>query len=195
MADLNDILQGLIDTDEGAIGKLKAGIDEINRKVAQGTGTYALVNIDTPGITSQGALTNDSDSSLGKSYCLSTGMTSRCIYSADFPKVKYGEYSLCARVKVSYLLRYSLPKEDPVELKILCGNSILLDRVFSIEDFNYGDGLYHDIYGIFEYNSVSGFDKDKLTFQILTGEYVYVGDYSVSFDYAYITMIVPTVYL
>lgn len=186
MADLNDILQGLIDTDRGIISKLKSKLDELAGKVAQGSGTYAVVDINTSNITGQGVLTNDNKSSLGQCYYSTTSSSSKCIYSAEFPKVNYGHFAFSARVKAS---KSSTSSSDKViKIKILQNSTAIFEYVYTKDEV---DTDYCNIYGTFMYSPSSGAGNDKLTFQIHTGT---TSGYSISFDYAYITMLVPAVY-
>ena len=53
---LNDILQGLVTTDQKVIEKINTDVAELEDKVSRGSGSYGLADINSPSVTSNGEL-------------------------------------------------------------------------------------------------------------------------------------------
>lgn len=231
MANLNDILQGLVTTDNKVINKLLANIsdvssdidsingsladldtrlnglrsdvdtyisqlqdeidkdiDELQEKVQRGSGSYAIVDINTPGITGSGTKETDLLASHGECYALTTSSSANyCLYAGTFSDVKYGHYALCARVKIGSTTSAS----SLVQLKILNGSNEVIATNFAGSVFKTSSQYYY-LYTTFTYEGTSGSAKNQLSFQLHTH---LVNGIKVSFDYAYINMITPAVFV
>ena len=232
MANLNDILQGLVTTDNKVINKLLTNITDVNsdiedinnsltdlntklndlrtdinesisdlqeeidndilvleEKVQRGSGSYAIVDINTPEISGSGTKESDLLASHGECYALTTSSsTNYCLYSGVFSDVKYGHYALCARVKIGSTTSAS----SLVQLKVLNGSTEIVATDFSGSVFKTSSQYYY-LYTTFTYEgSDSTSTKDQLTFQLHTH---LVDGIKIYFDYAYISMIIPAVFI
>lgn len=189
---LNDIIQGLIDTDAGLISKLKKTIedvevqlDTVTDKINRGSGSYALLDINTPDRGGSGSLKVDTAASNGQCISITTSSsTNYCMYSGSFSDVKYGHYAICARIKTNNLTSSNL-----VQLKVLKGSSEILAANFTGSSFD-NTSSYQYLYSTFKYED-SGANKPTLSFQLHTHK---VNGVVVDFDYVYISMIIPAVY-
>ncbi len=230
LANLNDILQGLVTTDNKVINKLLANISDVDssiegingtladlntrlndlrsdvddyidllrneidsdiedlqEKVQRGSGSYAIVDINTPGISGSGKIETDTLASHGQCYALTTSSASNyCLYSGAFSDVKYGHYALCARVKIGSTTSAS----SLVQLKVLNGDTEIIATNFPGSVFK-SSSQYYYLYTTFTYEG-SGDAKDQLSFQLHTH---LVDGIKVYFDYAYISMIIPAVFI
>lgn len=197
MANLNDIIQGLIDTDSGIITKLKntinnvlnkvdEDINDLSEKIARGSGSYGLVDINTPNRGGNGVLETDNRASHGQCISLTTTSSSQCIYSGSFPSsMKYGHYALCARIKIG-----TVTSSNILQLQILNGSTAIKTVNFSGSEFSTNSQYYY-IYTTFIYEG-SGSAKTDLSFKLNS---LTVSGIKISFDYAYISMVIPSVYL
>lgn len=146
--------------------------------------SFSIVDINTEGATSNGTLVNDLYASHGQCYQGSCGST-KCLYSADFTEVKFGNYAVCLRVNSNME-----SPDDVMEIKIFNGGTEIKSTIVNGADFT-NNGSYEYIYSTFEYEG-NGSAKSNLRLEVnlLTAESVIV-----KFDYAYINMIMPAVYL
>lgn len=231
MANLNDVLLGLVTTDEKVINKLKSKINtlssdvstlksdvntlksdvstlksnvntlstklntevtelknkintdisDLSEKVSRGSGSYALVDINSPGITSNGTLVTDTSASHGKSY-QATGSSNLLVYSCKFSEVNFGHYSICVRAKSS-----STGTGNVAQIRVLQGSTQIMSQNFTGQSFS-STSNYDYLYSTFTYE---GSTKSDLTFQI----YLLTSSVTINFDYAYISMIIPAVFL
>lgn len=198
MANLNDIIQGLIDTDSGIITKLKntinnvlnkvdKDISDLSDKIARGSGSYALVDINTPDRGGNGALESDNAASHGQCVALTSTSSSQCIFSGTFSEgMKYGHYALCARVKSS-----STTSSNILQMKILNGSTAIKTVNFTGSEFS-STSQYYYLYTTFTYEGSASSAKNNLSFQLNT---LTVSGVKISFDYAYVSMIIPSVFL
>lgn len=235
MANLNDILQGLVTTDNKVINRLLSDVsnmntdisditDELNtirsdltstkadleteiqstitgvrqevtnnitilqEQVQRGSGSYAIVDKDTPERGGSGTLVTDVLASQGECYNLTTSSsTNYCLYSGAFSDVKYGYYSICARVRIGT----TSTATSLVQLKVLNGTEEILTKDFPGTTFG-STSQYYYLYATFKYENTSGNAKQPLSFQLHTHM---VADIPIYFDYAYISMIMPSVFL
>ena len=235
MANLNDILQGLVTTDNKVINRLLSDVsnmntdisditDELNtirsdltstkadleteiqstitgvrqevtnnitilqEQVQRGSGSYAIVDKDTPEKGGSGTLVTDVLASQGQCYNLTTSSsTSYCLYSGVFSDVKYGYYAICARVRIGKASTAS----SLVQLKVLNGTQEVLVKDFPGSVFS-STSQYYYLYATFKYEGASGTAKQPLSFRLHTHM---VADIPIYFDYAYISMIMPSVFL
>ena len=235
MANLNDILQGLVTTDNKVINRLLSDVSNMNtdisgitdelstirtelastktdleleiqstiggirqevtnnitilqEQVQRGSGSYAIVDKDTPEREGSGTLVTDVLASQGECYNLTTSSsTNYCLYSGAFSDVKYGYYSICARVRIGT----TSTATSLVQLKVLNGTEEILTKDFPGAIFG-STSQYYYLYATFKYESTSGNAKQPLSFQLHTHM---VADIPIYFDYAYISMIMPSVFL
>lgn len=182
---LVDVLQGLIDTDSGIIKELKASLEDVKEIISRGSGSYAILDVNTPDSTGSGILTEDTAASNG--YCvamITNASNKQCIYSGSFSDIKYGHYAICARIKTNNLLDSNL-----VQLKVLNGETEIMSTDFKGTDFE-SINTYQYLYSTFTYegNGV----KNPLSFQLYTHE---ADGVEIRFDYVYVSMIIPSVYI
>lgn len=235
MANLNDILQGLVTTDNKVINRLLSDVSNMNtdisgitdklstirtelastktdleseiqstiggirqevtnnitilqEQVQRGSGSYAIVDKDTPERGGSGTLVTDVLASQGECYNLTTSSsTNYCLYSGAFSDVKYGYYSICARVRIGT----TSTATSLVQLKVLNGTEEILTKDFPGTTFG-STSQYYYLYATFKYENTSGNAKQPLSFQLHTHM---VADIPIYFDYAYISMIMPSVFL
>ena len=203
MADLNDILQGLINTDSGLISKLTDEVSQLQQKlitteqkltateqsltdkINRGSGSYAILDINTPDRGGSGSLKYDALASNGQCVTLVTSSSANyCLYSGTFSDVKYGHYAICARVRTNNLTSSSL-----VQLKVLKGSTEILAANFTGASFGSTSG-YQYLYSTFKYEDTN-VNKPNLSFQLHTHK---VNNVTIDFDYVYISMIIPSVF-
>lgn len=183
---LNDILQGLVTTDQKVIEKINTDVAELEDKVSRGSGSYAILDINTPNRGGSGSLINDSAASLGKAIQITTSSSANyASYIGTFPDVKFGHYAICARVKTNNLTSSNL-----VQLKVLNGSTEILAANFTGAQFGVTNG-YAYLYSTFKYDVNNG-SKQPLSFQLHTHK---INGIQVTFDYVYISMIIPSVFL
>lgn len=183
---LKDIIQGLIDTDRGVISKLKGSLNSLNEKVERGSGSYAILDLNTPDKGGSGTEVPDSAASLGKSISITTSASANLVpYIGTFPDIKFGHYAICARIRTNNLTSSNL-----VQLKLLNGSTEILAANFKGTDFDTNTG-YSYLYSSFTYEVNNG-EKKPLSFQLHTH---LVNGVQINFDYVYISMIIPSVFL
>ena len=214
MANLNDVLQGLVTTDSKVIDKLTKKISELDseidnlnnkvnteiadlqskidndlgnltEKVSRGSGSYALLDINSPNITGSGTKKTDTNASHGQCYSATAGSSAKCIYSSTFSEINFGHYALCVRAKTN-----AVGTNNIVRLKVLNGSTEILSQDFIGNSFSNTTG-YDYLYSTFTYELTDS-TKNDLKFEIYV---LPVSGVSINFDYAYISMIIPSVYV
>ena len=198
IGDINGLTTNNKQTLVGAINELvqicnnlAAGDGEEEEEVKATSDSFAIVDINTEGIVSDGALLDDVYASHGKCYFGSSGPDTMTLYSADFNEVKFGNYALCLRMK----LNNGVTPEDVVMVSILNGTDVIMTKSFATSDFfddNDSTDGYRYLYSTFEYSGNGGVKSNlKLKVEIPSTEV----SVEVKFDYAYISMIIPSVFL
>ena len=183
---LNDILQGLVTTDRKVIEKINTDVAELEDKVSRGSGSYAILDINTPGKGGSGIEVADNAASLGKAISITTSTSANLVpYIGTFPDIKFGHYAICARIKTNNLTSSNL-----VQLKLLNGSTEILAANFTGAQFGVTNG-YAYLYSTFKYDVNNG-SKQPLSFQLHTH---LVNGVTINFDYVYISMIIPSVFL
>ena len=150
-------------------------------------GNFALIDNATEGCTSAGALTTDLMASNGKAYIATTTSSALNLFTATFPEVKFGKYSLCMRLKISA----NTSTSAVLTANILNGSTNILNKSILGTSFDKTDN-YCYICTTFDYDGSSGSAKQPLQLNINTGT---ISGLEVRFDYAYITLITPAVYI
>ena len=147
---------------------------------------FSIVDSTKPEATGVGVQTNDTMASDGVSYQFTTTSTAQTIFSCDFSDVKFGTYALCARIRVGN----NTYDSNILTLKVLRGSTELLSKTIKCTNFTRSDN-YCLLCASFNYDGTSS-AKQPLTFKLDTTNYSGVKVY---FDYAYITLITPAVYI
>ncbi len=203
---LETILNGLIDVDSQIINKINATnttinneissvndrinteVNTINTTIARGSGTYAILDINTPDRGGSGTLSTDALASHGKCVRITTSSSANyASFTGTFSDVKFGHYAICARVKSN-----SLTSSNLVQLKVLNGSTEILAANFTGADFE-STSKYAYLYSTFVYEG-NGSSKQNLplSFQLHTHK---INGIQVDFDYVYISMIIPSVFI
>ena len=200
---LETILNGLIDVDSQIINKINTTnttindrintetntinnkINTINTAIARGSGTYAILDINTPDRSGSGTLATDALASHGKCIRIATSSSANyASFTGTFSDVKFGHYAICARVKSN-----SLTSSNLVQLKVLNGSTEILAANFTGANFE-STSKYAYLYSTFIYEG-NGSSKQNLSFQLHTHK---INGVQVDFDYVYISMIIPSVF-
>lgn len=150
-------------------------------------GNFALIDNTTEGCTSAGTLTTDLMASNGKAYIATTTATAFNLFKATFPEVKFGKYSLCMRLKISA----NTSSSTVLAVNVLNGTTTILSKYITGTNFDRTNN-YCYICTTFDYDGSSGTAKQPLQLNINTGT---IKGLEVRFDYAYITLITPAVYI
>ena len=194
---LDTILNGLIDVDSQIINKINntatdinnrinSEVSTINSTIARGSGSYAILDINTPNRGGSGTLSTDALASHGKCIRITTSSSANYVpYTGTFSDVKFGHYAICARVKSN-----SLTSSNLVQLKVLNGSTEILAANFTGADF-VSTSKYAYLYSTFIYEG-NGSSKQNLSFQLHTHM---VNGVQIDFDYVYISMIIPSVFI
>ena len=183
---LNDILQGLVTTDQKVIEKINTDVAELEDRVARGSGSYALLDINTPDRGGSGSIATDVLASHGQCIRITTSSSANyASFTGTFSDVKFGHYAICARVKTNNLTSSNL-----AQLKVLNGSTEILAANFTGAAFG-STSKYAYLYSTFVYEG-NGSSKQNLSFQLHTHK---IDGVQVDFDYVYISMIIPSVFL
>lgn len=195
MANLNDILQGLVNTDTKIIEKLGVIEESVGdnlqstlEELKKGSATSCIIDNDTAGRTTSATVTNDTMASTGK--CLKVTQTGSNInlFKANFSNVKFGRYGLCLRMKTSA----TGATADTIKVEVKNGSTVILTKTLKGTAFT-TNANYENFYMTFDYNGTSS-AKGTLSLAITllgtSGTKLVV-----SFDYAYISLAMPSVFI
>lgn len=195
MANLNDILQGLVNTDTKIIEKLGVIEESVGdnlqstlEELKKGSATSCIIDNDTAGRTTSATVTNDTMASTGK--CLKVTQTGSNInlFKANFSNVKFGRYGLCLRMKTSA----TGATADTIKVEVKNGSTVILTKTLKGTAFT-TNANYENFYMTFDYNGTSS-AKGTLSLAItLLG--TSGTKLAVSFDYAYISLAMPSVFI
>lgn len=184
---LNDILQGLVTTDQKVIEKINTDVAELEDKVSRGSGSYGLADINSPNVFSDGKLIDDMGASHGKSYSVTTSSNGNyCLYSGTFSDIKFGKYAMCLRLKAS-----STSSTNFLQVIVSNGNKSILTKNIKASDLQTAN-KYNYIYTTFDYEG-DGATKNPLKIEIYT--FAISEAIVANFDYSYVSMIIPAVFL
>lgn len=150
--------------------------------------SFAIVDINTKGIVSNGSIMDDIYASHGRCYSGTSSNNNIVLYSADFNEVKFGNYALCLRIK----LVDGSTSGEAVKATIYNGSAEIMTKSFAVADFE-TKGEYQYLYSTFEYNG-DGKTKSNLKLKIEI-PVAASGTTKIQFDYAYISMIIPSIFL
>ena len=178
---------------EGIEDTLSEHIEEANDKFSEleslreiSFDTFSIIDFNSD-FTTAGTEITDSMASLGKAIQTTTTTSAKNLITANFSDVKFGKYALCLRLKVSS----NTSSSSVFTANIMNGSSTILSK--SILG-NYFDSTsnYCYICTTFDYSGSSSSAKQKLQLKLNTGT---VSGLEVRFDYAYISLITPAVYI
>ncbi len=143
------------------------------------------VDINSPNVFTDGSLTTDINSSHGQCYVINSSTAgNQTIFSANLSEIKYGHYAICLRMKIN-----TATTNDIIRLSVLNDGRTIMSKKFNgseFEDIN----KYQYLYSTFVYESTN-MAKTNLNIRI---EVLSVDGIEVRFDYAYVNMIMPSIY-
>ena len=186
--DLKDFVGLGEDAEEGGsnlLDQVEQNQDRITALEEKTSDTVCSTDINSKDIVSSGELVDDPEASHGKCYRVESDASNKLLYSATVNDIKFGQYGICLRMKCTQPEGVS---SAAVRVKVINGANEIFNKQYFPEDF--GES-YTLLYGAFEYNAVDGV-KNRLKIQV---EVLSNIGLSVSFDYAYISMIIPSVFL
>ena len=125
--------------------------------------------------------------SLGKAIQTTTTTSAKNLITANFSDVKFGKYALCLRLKVSS----NTSSSSVFTANIMNGSNTILSKSILGTYFD-STSNYCYICTTFDYSGSSSSAKQKLQLKLNTGT---VSGLEVRFDYAYISLITPAVYI
>lgn len=161
-------------------------ISEKDNENASSGDAFSIVDINTKDCTSAGTLSTDTFASKGKSYQLTTNGTAQNLYTGTFSDVNFGSYALCLRLKVS-----SANANNTFTVKVLNGTTVIKTIDIAANRFD-STNNFCDICTTFDYAGTSS-AKQALQLQVLTN--TASSSNSVRFDYAYISLLTPAIYI
>ena len=150
------------------------------------TSTAYCVDTETKDCISDGMLVLDPTASNGYSYTITSSDTAQMLYRGDFKDMKFGNYSICMRMKVSD----NSSSSNILTVNLNSGSSVILSKQISGTMFD-STSDYCYLCTSFEYKS-NGNNKAPISFSLETNT---VSGIDVYFDYAYISLITPAIYL
>ena len=157
---------------------------DIGAEVA--TATHSTVDITSSGFTSKGTKKADTMASTGNCYSLASTTSSLVLASGNFNAVKFGKYALCLRIMSSN----NTSTANILTVTVKHGSTTLLTKNIKGTDFT-STSQYSNIYTSFDFNGTSS-ARGTLSVQISTGT---TSGITFKFDYAYITLMTPSVFI
>ena len=148
--------------------------------------TFSVIDFNSD-FTTAGTEITDSMASLGKAIQTTTTTSAKNLITANFSDVKFGKYALCLRLKVSS----NTSSSSVFTANIMNGSSTILSKSILGTYFD-STSNYCYICTTFDYSGSSSSAKQKLQLKLNTGT---VSGLEVRFDYAYISLITPAVYI
>ena len=164
-------------------------VNAINEIANNGSfsGVTGGADINNTQIITEGGLVDDIYASHGKAYVIMTSSnTTSVLYSSMLSDIKFGHYALCLRMKLG-----EETTEDVITINLIDGDRTITTKTFNGEDFdNITD--YNYLYTTFQYDSI-GTDKSNLLIRIET--LPTTSSIELRFDYVYVNMIMPSIFL
>jgi hypothetical protein len=189
----NDKISELLNFKEGIENTLSEHIEEANDKFSEleslreiSFDTFSIIDFNSD-FTTAGTEITDSMASLGKAIQTTTTTSAKNLITANFSDVKFGKYALCLRLKVSS----NTSSSSVFTANIMNGSSTILSKSILGTYFD-STSNYCYICTTFDYSGSSSSAKQKLQLKLNTGT---VSGLEVRFDYAYISLITPAVYI
>lgn len=176
-------LSGILDKMMTTETLLVDSVEALSKKSFQ---NFSIVDATNPEASGVGSMASDTMASDGISYNFTSTSTAQTIFSCDFSDVKFGNYSLCVRVKSNN----NTNTANVLTLKVKRGSTELLSKDIKGTNFIRTDN-YCYFCTTFNYDGTST-AKEPITFQLYSTT---VSGINFAFDYAYITLITPAVYI
>ena len=164
----------------------KSTVTPANIGAEVATATHSTVDITSSGFTSKGTKTADTMASTGNCYSLTSATSSMVLASGNFNAVKFGKYALCLRIMSSNITSTA----NILTVTVKHGSTTLLTKNIKGTDFT-STSQYSNIYTSFDFNGTSS-ARGTLSVQISTGT---TSGITFKFDYAYITLMTPSVFI
>ena len=172
---------------------LSEHIEETNDKfskleslIGRSFDTFSIIDFNSD-FTTAGTEITDSMASLGKAIQTTTTTSAKNLITANFSDVKFGKYALCLRLKVSS----NTSSSSVFTENIVNGSNTILSKPILGTYFD-STSNYCYICTTFDYSGSSSSAKQKLQLKLNTGT---VSGLEVRFNYAYISLITPAVYI
>lgn len=164
-------------------------VGAINEIASNGSfsGVTGGADVNNPQIITEGGLVDDVYASHGKAYIIMTSSNKTSVlYSSILSDIKFGHYALCLRMKIG-----GETTEDVIAMSLIDGDRTIATKRFNGEDF---DNItnYNYLYTTFQYDGV-GANKSNLIIRIET--LPTSASIEVRFDYVYVNMIMPSIFL
>ena len=164
----------------------KSTVTPANIGAEVATATHSTVDITSSGFTSKGTKKADTMASTGNCYSLASTTSSLVLASGNFNAVKFGKYALCLRIMSSN----NTSTANILTVTVKHGSTTLLTKNIKGTDFT-STSQYSNIYTSFDFNGTSS-ARGTLSVQISTGT---TSGITFKFDYAYITLMTPSVFI
>ena len=195
MANLNDILQGLVNTDTKIIEKLGAVQDAVGddlqdtlEALKKGAASYSIVDHNTEGATINGTVTSDNYASDGKCCIITQSGSNSVFFKANFSDVKCGHYGLNVRMRVSNKSNTA----NGIQISILINGERVATKSIAPSAFA-NTTNFENVFLSFDYSRNSA---TKYPIQLeITALGTSGTKANISFDYAYIQLMMPSVFI
>lgn len=195
MANLNDILQGLVNTDTKIIEKLGViqdavgdDLQETIEALKKGAASYSIVDHNTEGASIGGSVVSDNYASDGKCCILTQAASNMTFFTANFSDVKCGHYGLNVRMRVSN--KSNTANAIKIDAKI--NGEIVATKSVAPSAFS-NTTNFENIFLSFDYSRNSA---TKYPIQLVITVLGTSGTKAnISFDYAYIQLMMPAVFI
>ena len=143
----------------------------------------AMIDINTSGFSSSGSKATDANASLGSCYQFTTTSTATKLAAGNFATVKFGKYALCLRMMTSN----NTTTSNLVTVTVKNGSTSILSKSIKGTDFT-STSQYSNIYTSFDFNGSRGTLSLDITTTTTSGV-------TVKFEYAYISLMTPSVFI
>ena len=143
----------------------------------------AMIDINTSGFSSSGSKATDANASSGSCYQFTTTSTATKLAAGNFDTVKFGKYALCLRMMTSN----NTTTSNLVTVTVKNGSTSILSKSIKGTDFS-STSQYSNIYTSFDFNGSRGTLSLDITTTTTSGV-------TVKFDYAYISLMTPSVFI
>lgn len=147
---------------------------------------FSIVDAAKETASGSGSIVSDTKASNGVARQFTSTSSAQTIFSCNFSDVMFGNYALCIRVQASA----NTSTSDVLTLKVKRGSTELLSKGVKGNNFSKTDN-YCYFCATFNYDGTTS-AKEPLTFSLNTTA---VSGIKFNFDYAYITLITPAVYI
>ena len=195
MANLNDILQGLVDTDTKIIEKLGVieesvgdDLQDTLEALKKGAVSYSIVDHNTEGAYNNGSVIADNYASDGECCILTQSGSNFTFFTADFSDVKCGHYGLNVRMRVSDISN----TDNAIKIDVKINGETVATKSVAPSAFS-NTTNFENIFLSFDYSRNSA---TKYPIQLVITVLGTSGTAAnISFDYAYIQLMMPAVFI